>query len=98
MQTKDFEQAGLVIAFDEQEHRSYMEKWFSDWADRIEYWQVGDLHITTAEEALSVVDVEVRALVQRLSSSRPSPRIHSDGSPCSLLVPDNLRQSGTIWD
>ena len=68
VQTQDLEQADLVIALDEQEHRPYMERWFPDWADRIEYWQVGDLHITTAEEALSVADVEVRALVQRLSS------------------------------
>jgi protein-tyrosine phosphatase len=68
VQTEDFAQADLVIALDEQEHRPYMEQWFPDWADRIEYWQVGDLHNTTAEEALSVADVEVRALVQRLSS------------------------------
>jgi protein-tyrosine phosphatase len=68
VQTQDFEQADLVIALDEQEHRLYMERWFPDWMDRIEYWQVGDLHITTAEEALSMADVEIRALVQRLSS------------------------------
>ena len=68
VQTQDFEQADMVIALDEQEHRPYMEKWFPDWADRIEYWQVGDLHITTAEEALSAADVEIRALVQWLSS------------------------------
>jgi protein-tyrosine phosphatase len=74
VETQDFEQADLVIALDEQEHRPYMERWFPDWADRIEYWQVGDLHITRAEEALSVADVEVRALVQRLSSQpRVSP-------------------------
>jgi protein-tyrosine phosphatase len=68
VQTRDFEQTDLVIALDEQEHRPYMERWFPDWANRIEYWHVGDLHIMTAEEALSVADVEVRALVRRLSS------------------------------
>lgn len=68
VQTQDFERADMVIALDEQEHRPYMQRWFPDWADRIEYWQVGDLHITTAEEALRTAELEIRALVQRLSS------------------------------
>ena len=68
LEIQDLEQADLVIALDEEEHRPYMERWFPDWADRIEYWHVGDLHITAADEALPVADLEVRALVQRLSS------------------------------
>ena len=67
LEPQDLEQADLAIALDEEEHRPYMERWFPDWADRIEYWHVGDLHITTADEALPVADVEVRALVQRLA-------------------------------
>jgi protein-tyrosine phosphatase len=72
VQSQDFERADLVIALDEQEHRPYMEDKFPDWADRIEYWQVGDLHITTADEALQTADLEIRALVQRLSSQPKS--------------------------
>ena len=68
VQLQDFGQADLVIALDEQEHRPYMQRWFPDWTDRIEYWRVGDLHVTTADEALSLADAEVRALIQRLSS------------------------------
>jgi protein-tyrosine phosphatase len=72
VQTQDFEQAELVIALDEQEHRPYMKKWFPDWIDRIEYWQVGDLHITTADEALRLAEHEVRALIKRLSTQPQS--------------------------
>lgn len=68
VQAQDFEQADLVIALDEQEHRPSMQRWFPDWADRIEYWQVGDLHITTAEEALALAEREVRVLLQRLGA------------------------------
>lgn len=67
VEPQDFERADLVIALDEQEHRPYMRRWFPDWADRIEYWQVGDLHITTADEALSLAEHEVGALVKRLA-------------------------------
>ena len=65
---QDFARADLVIALDEQEHRPYMKWWFPEWADRVEYWQVGDLHSKNADEALSLADREVRALIQRLSS------------------------------
>jgi protein-tyrosine phosphatase len=68
--TRDFERADRVIALDEEEHRPYMEELFPDWPDRIEYWQVGDLHIVTAEEALLLAEGKVRALVSQLSSVR----------------------------
>jgi protein-tyrosine phosphatase len=67
VEPQDFERADLVIALDEQEHRPYMKRWFPDWADWIEYWQVGDLHITAADEALSLAEREVGALVERLA-------------------------------
>src|SRR5712672_1613146 len=38
VQIQDFERADLVIALDEQEHRPYMQRWFLDWTDRIQYW------------------------------------------------------------
>jgi protein-tyrosine phosphatase len=76
VEPQDFERADLVIALDEQEHRPFMKRWFPDWADRIEYWQVGDLHVTTADEALSLAEREVRALVERLvahPTTKPQP-------------------------
>jgi protein-tyrosine phosphatase len=72
VETGDFERVDLVIALDEEEHRPYMQQWFPDWADKIEYWQVGDLHITTADEALALAEREVRALVERLAKAPPA--------------------------
>jgi protein-tyrosine phosphatase len=72
VELRDFERADLVIALDEEEHRPYMQQWFPDWADRIEYWQVGDLHITTADQALALAENEVRALVERLATGSPA--------------------------
>ena len=72
VELRDFESADLVIALDEQEHRPYMQGRFPDWTDRIEYWQVGDLHITTADEALSLAEHEVRSLIERLAANQPA--------------------------
>jgi protein-tyrosine phosphatase len=73
VELRDFERANLVIALDEDEHRPYMQQRFPDWADRIEYWRVGDLHITTAEEALASAEREVRMLIERLAANTSSP-------------------------
>jgi protein-tyrosine phosphatase len=64
---RDFARADRMIALDEQEHRPYMKWWFPEWADKVEYWQVGDLHSKHAEAALRLAAHEVRALVDRLS-------------------------------
>ena len=68
---RDFARADLVIALDEHEHRPYMKGWFPEWADKVEYWQVGDLHSKHAEVALQLAEHEVRALVDRLSVHQP---------------------------
>jgi protein-tyrosine phosphatase len=70
VEAADFEKADLVIALDEDEHRPYMQRWFPSWVEKIEYWKVGDLHITTAEQALALADQEVRRLIQRLATSQ----------------------------
>lgn len=63
----DFEKADLVIAVDEEEHRPMMEKQFPDWADKITYWGVHDLHLTHAADALGTLDVNVKGLVEELT-------------------------------
>ena len=65
----DLESASPVIALDADEHRPLMAQKFPRWADRITYWAVGDLHITTSAQALAVAEQEVRALIQRLVST-----------------------------
>jgi protein-tyrosine phosphatase len=68
LQEQDLAQADLIIAMKETEHRPYVEKRFSRWAERVEYWHVHDLDGASADEALSEIERKVRALIQRLSS------------------------------
>lgn len=67
VQTKDLDEADLVIALKEAEHRSYLEVHFPDWAGKVEYWHVHDLNQAPAAEALAEIERQVRALIQRLS-------------------------------
>ena len=67
VQVQDLEDADLIIALDEQEHRPHMRQRFPDWENKIEYWHIRDLHLSTADDALPVADQEIRALVERLS-------------------------------
>jgi protein-tyrosine phosphatase len=58
--------AELVIAVKEIEHRPMLAHLFPCWAERIEYWHVHDLDYAKPEEALPVLERQVRALVARL--------------------------------
>ncbi len=62
----DLETADLVVAVKKVEHHAMMVDQFPAWADRIEYWAVDDLDCATADEALSVCEECVAALVERL--------------------------------
>ena len=64
----DLSAADLVVVLDENEHRPFMNIKFSEWADKVTYWHIGDLHITSEMNALPEIEEEVRKLVQRLSS------------------------------
>jgi protein-tyrosine phosphatase len=65
----DLEQADLVVALKEGEHRAMMAEQFPAWADRIEYWHVDDIDCATADEALPLCETNVLALVARLADS-----------------------------
>lgn len=67
VQTKDLDEADLVIALKEAEHRPYLKAKFPDWADKVEYWHVHDLNQAPAVEALTEIEQQVRTLIQRLS-------------------------------
>jgi hypothetical protein len=40
---------------------------FPEWETRVTYWQVEDLHLTPADDALAALERDVRQLVQELS-------------------------------
>src|SRR5208282_1047979 len=65
----DLENADLVIAVKEAEHRAMMEEQFPDWADRIGYWHIDDLDCAPPNEALPICQSCVEALVDRLAAT-----------------------------
>ena len=62
----DLAGSDLVIALKEAEHRMMILEQFPLWANLVEYWHIDDLDCVGPEEALFVLDGQVRALVERL--------------------------------
>jgi protein-tyrosine phosphatase len=62
----DLTGSDLVIAVKEAEHRVMLRELFPLWTNLVEYWHVDDLDCGEPEEALLVLDGNVRALVERL--------------------------------
>lgn len=62
----DFEQARLIIALDETEHRALIEERHPNWASRIEYWNVADVAFADPEKALPNIRRKVEDLIDRL--------------------------------
>jgi protein-tyrosine phosphatase len=62
----DLAGARRIIALDAAEHRPLVEKLFPNWAGRVDYWRVPDLHALAVRDAFDRIDREVRALLQTL--------------------------------
>lgn len=73
----DLENADLVVAVKEAEHRAMMEEQFPDWADRIEYWHVDDIDCAPPDEALPVCESCVEALADRLLAEQEAAKSSS---------------------
>ena len=80
LSTADLQSADYVIVLDADEHRPLLAKKFPEWADRVTYWNVGDLHVATPTLAMAMAEREVRALVDQLASSR-TPATACSGTP-----------------
>ncbi|MGY4570409.1 protein-tyrosine phosphatase [Bradyrhizobium sp. USDA 3256] len=65
----DFDDADLVIALKETEHRPLVERRFPEVADRVTYWHVDDIDFAHPSVALAMIDDHIRALVSALRSS-----------------------------
>jgi protein-tyrosine phosphatase len=64
-----FARASLIVAVKELEHRPMMLARFPDWAGRVRYWNVDDLPLVQAADALASLEVLVRALVVELGDT-----------------------------
>jgi protein-tyrosine phosphatase len=69
MQVGDYDlaNADLVVALKEEEHRTVLQSRYSHWLDRVEYWNVDDLDVAAAQDALAELERNIKALIRRLS-------------------------------
>lgn len=65
----DLQQADLIVALDEAEHRVLLQQRYPHWVDRVLYWQINDLHLMPADVALSAIEQEVCRLIIQLSAA-----------------------------
>jgi protein-tyrosine phosphatase len=67
--------ATRIIAMKESEHRAMMRERFSEWVDRIEYWNIHDIDVATPAAALPLLEHAVSQLVSELAmgNSRTMP-------------------------
>ncbi len=66
VQGVDFEEADLIIALKEAEHRPYLSKRHPIWVDKVEYWHIHDGFPTAEYDPLKETEREINALIQRL--------------------------------
>jgi protein-tyrosine phosphatase len=66
----DLETADLIVALMDSEHRPLIRERFCGWEDRVEYWQVGDIDLAQPGVALSSIETEITALIEKLVHSR----------------------------
>jgi protein-tyrosine phosphatase len=67
LSTEDFWRSERQIAMDRTEHYPMMQQRFPDWADKIHYWDVGDLPFRLPHDALPEIERRVTQLFEELS-------------------------------
>lgn len=63
----DLKHATRVVALYEREHRPMLREFFSTWTEMVEYRNIPDLGEMSAEEALRLLEQDVRLLIKELS-------------------------------
>jgi len=70
---EDLEMAHIIIALSAAEHRPLLAEQFPAWLDQFNFWEVGDLPLSSPEDALSLIEHEVLNLLQDLKAVAEDP-------------------------
>lgn len=65
VQEADLQAAALIIALDRAEHQPYVALRWPTWLNRVHYWEVADMHLMTAADALGKIEAQVMALLDQ---------------------------------
>lgn len=71
----DFQDAQLVVALKETEHRPLVAERFPSWVEQVVYWGVHDVEFATPAEALPQIESQVLALIAQLDGTTVGPRL-----------------------
>lgn len=63
---QDLEQAHLIIALWDLEHRPLLKSKFSKWAEMVEYWNIPDIPLALPHEIISGIEQKIGSLIRRL--------------------------------
>ncbi len=69
----DFDQASLIIALKDAEHRPMVEQRFPHVAHLVEYWHIDDIEFAPPEVALPSIDQAIEKLILRLQRQGAGP-------------------------
>lgn len=64
----DWQEAQMVIALDRQEHQHYVAERWPAWTEQVHYWEIADLHLLTASDALGRIETQVLGLLDTLEA------------------------------
>jgi protein-tyrosine phosphatase len=65
----DFAAAQVIVAVKEAEHRPMIQARFPQWEARVEFWNVHDLDCATPCDAIPQLEMQVKAIFQRVTGS-----------------------------
>lgn len=82
----DLAAADRVIALDRREHHPLMCERFPSLADQIEYWNVGDVHVTPPALAMYEIERQCGALLEALVRAAKKPDSHPSRTSRHLEV------------
>ena len=69
VQERDLQEADLIIALHEIEHRPYLTQRYPAWPERVTYWRIRDVDPTQDYNPLRQIELELRRLITRQLTS-----------------------------
>jgi protein-tyrosine phosphatase len=66
---EDLEEAQVIIALKDEEHRPMMRTMFPEWEERVVFWDVGDQPEVTPNDGLAAIEKQVVELIDGLRAA-----------------------------
>ena len=78
---EDLQEAVVVVALKDAEHRPMFMELFPEWTDKVVYWDMTDLPVVPASVTLPAIEKEVGKLIDSLSQRGEAPKQAAASTP-----------------